>query len=109
MLDKLIETTGNSEKNKILVFSGTGKIFSAGADLDEVKKNGLATSPKWEILSDTIHRSSCMTIAALNGTVAGGAMGMVLACDIRISVPAANFFYPVMKMGYLPNPVMLSV
>lgn len=104
MLDKLIEITGNSEKNKILVFSGTGKIFSAGADLDEVKKNGLATSPKWEILSDTIHRWPCMTIAALNGTVAGGAMGMVLACDIRISVPAANFFYPVMKMGYLPQP-----
>ena len=45
-----------------------------------------------------------MTIAALNGTVAGGAMGMVLACDIRISVPEANFFYPVMKMGYLPQP-----
>ena len=46
MLDKLIKITGNSEKNKILVFSGAGKIFSAGADLDEVKKNGLATSPK---------------------------------------------------------------
>ena len=45
-----------------------------------------------------------MTIAALNGTVAGGAMGMVLACDIRISVPDAKFFYPVMKMGYLPQP-----
>ena len=104
MLDKLIEITVNSEKNKVLVFSGAGKIFSAGADLDEVKKDGLATSPKWEILSDTIHRLPCMTIAALNGTVAGGAMGMVLACDIRISVPEANFFYPVMKMGYLPQP-----
>ena len=42
MLDKLIEITGNSEQNKILVFSGTGKIFSAGADLDEVKKNDKA-------------------------------------------------------------------
>jgi len=104
MLDELIKITRNSEKNKVLVFSGAGKIFSAGADLDEVKKNGLATSPKWELLSDTIHRLPCMTIAALNGTVAGGAMGMVLACDIRISVPEANFFYPVMKMGYLPQP-----
>ena len=47
---------------------------------------------------------NCVTIAALNGTVAGGAFGMILACDIRICVPSSKFFYPVMKMGYLPQP-----
>ena len=104
LLDELVKIASNSNKNKAVIISGSGKVFSAGADLDEVKKNGLATSPKWELLSDSIHRLPCMTIAALNGTVAGGAMGMVLACDIRISVPEANFFYPVMKMGYLPQP-----
>ena len=104
MLDELIRLVSQSNKNKAVIISGSGKVFSAGADLDEVKKNDLATSPKWELLSNTIHRLPCMTIAALNGTVAGGAMGMVLACDIRISVPEANFFYPVMKMGYLPQP-----
>ena len=104
MLDELVRIAHNSNNNKALIISGLGKVFSAGADLDEVRKNGLATSPKWELLSDTIHRLPCMTIAALNGTVAGGAMGMVLACDIRISLPDAKFFYPVMKMGYLPQP-----
>ena len=29
---------------------------------------------------------------------------MVLACDMRISVPEASFFYPVVKLGYLPQP-----
>ena len=29
---------------------------------------------------------------------------MVLACDLRIAVPAAKFFYPVMKLGFLPQP-----
>ena len=104
MLDELVRIARNSNNNKAVIISGSGKVFSAGADLDEVRKNGLATSPKWELLSDTIHRLPCMTIAALNGTVAGGAMGMVLACDIRISLPDAKFFYPVMKMGYLPQP-----
>jgi Enoyl-CoA hydratase/carnithine racemase len=85
MLDELVRIVSRSNKNKAVIISGSGKVFSAGADLDEVKKNGLATSPKWELLSDTIHRLPCMTIAALNGTVDGGAMGMVLACDIRIS------------------------
>lgn len=31
-------------------------------------------------------------------------MGMVLACDIRLAVSEAKFFYPVMKLGYLPQP-----
>ena len=29
---------------------------------------------------------------------------MALACDLRIAVPEARFFYPVMKLGYLPQP-----
>jgi len=36
--------------------------------------------------------------------VAGGAMGMVLACDIRIAADTAKAFYPVMKLGFLPQP-----
>ena len=31
-------------------------------------------------------------------------MGMFLACDLRISVPGAKVFYPVMKLGFLPQP-----
>jgi enoyl-CoA hydratase/carnithine racemase len=38
------------------------------------------------------------------GALAGGANGMALACDLRIAVPGAKFFYPVMKLGYLPQP-----
>ena len=45
-----------------------------------------------------------MTVAALNGTLAGGAFGMALACDLRIAVPEAKFFYPVMQLGFLPQP-----
>ena len=31
-------------------------------------------------------------------------MGMALACDLRLAVPGAKFFYPVMKLGFLPQP-----
>ena len=65
---------------------------------------GLATSGLWEELSGRIARLPGLTIAALNGTLAGGAMGMALACDLRIAVPNARFFYPVMKHGFLPQP-----
>lgn len=92
-----------TENVRAFVLTGEGKVFSAGADLDEARA-GLATDPIWERLSGAIASLPCLTIAALNGTVAGGAFGMVLACDIRIAVPGAKFFYPVMKLGFLPQP-----
>lgn len=86
-----------------LLLTGAGKVFSAGADLDEARA-GLATSPLWEELSGAIAAFPGLSIAALNGTLAGGAMGMALACDLRIAVPGAKLFYPVMKLGFLPQP-----
>lgn len=88
---------------RAVVLTGSGKVFSAGADLDEARA-GLSVDPVWDRLSHAIAALPCLTIAALNGTLAGGAMGMVLACDLRLAVPGANFFYPVMRLGYLPQP-----
>lgn len=89
--------------SRTVILTGAGKVFSAGADLDEARA-GLATAPEWEALSARMAAMPCLTIAALNGTLAGGAFGMVLACDIRLAVPGAKFFYPVMKLGFLPQP-----
>ena len=103
MLETLTETAIAAQEAKALVITGVGRVFSAGADLDQARA-GLATDDVWERLSGAIADLPCMTIAALNGTLAGGAMGMALACDMRISVPTAKFFYPVMKLGFLPQP-----
>lgn len=88
---------------KVIVLTGAGKVFSAGMDL-EAAKTGLATDPVWERLSKAIASFEGLSIAALNGTLAGGSFGMALACDIRVSVPTAKFFYPVMSLGFLPQP-----
>lgn len=103
MLEELVEIAGAAQTARAVILTGTGKVFSAGADL-EAARAGLATSPLWEELSGAISRLPGLTIAALNGTLAGGATGMALACDLRIAVPSAKFFYPVMKLGFLPQP-----
>lgn len=87
----------------VLVLTGAGKVFSAGADLEGMAQ-GLGQAPEWEVLSARIAAYPGLTLAALNGTLAGGAFGMALACDCRVAVPGAEFFYPVMKRGYLPQP-----
>ncbi|SMX23259.1 enoyl-CoA hydratase/isomerase family protein [Boseongicola aestuarii] len=86
-----------------VVLTGAGRVFSAGADL-EAARAGLAVDPVWERLSGAIAACPALTVAALNGTAAGGALGMVLASDLRVAVPGASMFYPVMKLGFLPQP-----
>ncbi|MEM9499745.1 MAG: enoyl-CoA hydratase/isomerase family protein [Pseudomonadota bacterium] len=103
MLSDLVETMQSAEAARAVILTGRGKVFSAGADL-EAARAGLATSPLWEELSTAIAALPCVTLAALNGTLAGGAFGMVLACDMRIAAKEAKFFYPVMKLGFLPQP-----
>jgi enoyl-CoA hydratase/carnithine racemase len=103
MLECIAEVAQEAVVARALIITGIGKVFSAGADLEEAK-TGLATADVWEKVSGAIADLSCLTITALNGTLAGGAFGMALACDIRIAVPHAKFFYPVMKLGYLPQP-----
>lgn len=105
MLEGLERTLlrATSEGARAVILTGEGKVFSAGADLDQARA-GLATDPVWERLSAAVAAFPGLTIAALNGTLAGGAMGMALACDIRLAVPGAKIFYPVMKLGFLPQP-----
>ena len=104
MLDEMLAHLDAAEgRAAALILTGTGRVFSAGADLEEARA-GLATDPVWEAVSGRLAALPCLTIAALNGTLAGGAFGMALACDIRLAVPGARFFYPVMKLGYLPQP-----
>ncbi|EAQ26151.1 MULTISPECIES: enoyl-CoA hydratase/isomerase family protein [unclassified Roseovarius] len=103
MLTELADIAEAAQEARVFVLTGAGKVFSAGADL-EAARTGLATSPVWERLSGAIAALPGLSIAALNGTVAGGATGMVLACDIRIAAEGAGAFYPVMKLGFLPQP-----
>lgn len=103
MLLELSEIAESATGVRALILTGAGKVFSAGADLNAVK-DGLALDPVWERCSKAFASLPGLTIAALNGTLAGGAFGMVLACDLRIALPESRFFYPVMKMGVAPQP-----
>ncbi|SHI82091.1 Enoyl-CoA hydratase/carnithine racemase [Palleronia salina] len=102
MLDAVARAAGTADA-PVLVVTGAGDVFSAGADL-EAARSGLATSGVWERVSGAIAAFPGLSVAALNGPCAGGAMGMMLACDLRVAVPGARFFYPVMKLGFLPQP-----
>ncbi|WP_338402000.1 enoyl-CoA hydratase/isomerase family protein [Paragemmobacter straminiformis] len=103
MLADLAAAVETAEGFAALVVTGAGKVFSAGADLQGMAE-GLGDAPEWGRLTAALDGFRGLSVAALNGTLAGGAFGMALACDLRVCVPGAEFFYPVMKRGYLPQP-----
>jgi len=88
------------------VITGAGeRVFCAGADVSSGEDMyDFTRDPLWASASQNIADLPCLTIAALNGTLAGGGFALALACDIRISTPQAKFFYPVLKRGFLPQP-----
>ena len=96
MLEEILQIVQMAQTAQALILTGTGKTFSAGADLDQAAL-GSATSDIWERASSAIADLPPLTIAALNGTLAGGAVGMALACDLRLAVPKAKLFYPAME------------
>ncbi len=102
MLDQLADAVRDAGEARVLVISGAGRVFSAGADLAELP--AIATAPQWEALSSLIAGFPGLSMAALNGPVAGGALGIALACDLRVAVETASAFYPVMRRGVLPQP-----
>jgi len=103
MLEELLDIATRAQSARGVILTGTGKVFCAGADLGEAA-TGLTVSPLWEQLSAAIAALPCLSVVALNGTLAGGGNGMALACDLRIAVASAKVFYPVMRLGHLPQP-----
>lgn len=91
---------------RTFVLTGAGeRVFCAGADMESTDDMQAFTRDRaWRDASAAIAALPCLSIAALNGTLAGGGFCPALACDLRIATPGAKFFYPVLKRGFLPQP-----
>jgi methylglutaconyl-CoA hydratase len=94
---------------RIVVLKGTGKSFSAGADLDWMKRMSQFTEEEnyndslmLATLMKTIDQSPKPTIAVVNGAAYGGGVGLVCACDIAIGTNRAQFCLSEVKLGLIP-------
>jgi len=90
---------------RVLVLTGTGRVFSAGyhlGDLDD-RQAGRTESPRegarFEDVADALEDCRVPTICALNGSVYGGSTDLALACDFRIGVHGSEMLMPAGKLG----------
>jgi len=89
---------------RVLVLTGTGRVFSAGYDLNSVADRTTSADEEtagsaFEVMVNRLEDLGVPTICRLNGGVYGGSTDMALACDFRIGVDTAEMFMPAARLG----------
>ncbi len=112
MIQELIDAfqgIAQEESVRVAVFSGKGKSFCAGADLNWMREvirysfeQNLAESLQIAELHYQIYSLPKPTIARVNGTAIGGGTGFLSACDIVVAAEDAKFGLSEVKMGLVP-------
>jgi enoyl-CoA hydratase/carnithine racemase len=105
--DTLTKALADNEV-RVIVFTGAGKAFIAGADISELNmyqsaQKGADFLIKGQELSHIFTNADKPIIAAINGFCLGGGMEMALACHIRIADENATLGLPEIKLGIIPG------
>lgn len=104
-LEHALKSLAAAKQIKLIILTGTGEVFSAGADLREVAALTPETAPAFSRLGQSVFRqiadASQLTIAAVNGYCFGGGLDLALACKIRVAAPEAVFAHPGAKRGII--------
>ncbi len=108
-LTHAFKTLGNDEQVRVIVLAAAGKAFCAGADLNWMRamadysyEENLADADKLAQMLKTIYECPKPTIAAVQGDVYAGGMGLVAVCDVAIAVRIANFCLSEVRLGLAP-------
>jgi 3-hydroxyacyl-CoA dehydrogenase len=98
-----LQRARNDPKVKCVVLTGTGKVFSGGADIRELNTPAQTAEPHLLQVIDAVEGSHKPVIAAINGVCMGGGLELSLACHYRIATPNATLALPEVKIGLLPG------
>ena len=105
----MFKQLGQSDDVRVIVLAAAGKAFCAGADLNWMRAmadydyhENLADADTLAQMLKTIYDCSKPTIAAIQGDVYAGGMGLVAVCDIAIAVKNANFCLSEVRLGLAP-------
>lgn len=106
-LNDLIQTLQSTKNLKVLIITGEGKAFVAGADIAEMQrmkvKEGYNFSKAGQEAFSKLVNLEIPIIAAVNGFALGGGCELAMACDIRIASTEAKFGMPEVSLGLIPG------
>jgi enoyl-CoA hydratase len=101
-LGATLDRAAADSATKVLIMTGEGRAFSAGADLKESKTRSRAEYREYlvtvQAISKQLQLLSKPTIAAINGYALGSGCELALACDVRIAAEEAQMGFPEAKV-----------
>lgn len=104
-----LDEAGTNPAVRVVIIDGNGKSFSAGGDINYMRRMGSNTYQ--ENLEDGGHLARLMktlnflprpTIARVHGAAMGGGVGLVSCCDYAIGTPATRLALSEVKLGMVP-------
>ncbi len=108
-LHRAVNKLGGDDSVRAVVITGEGSAFSAGADVDWMRRMGrLGFEENYRDalglarMLDAIARCPKPTVARVNGATIGGGTGLAAACDIAVAGAGAFFSFSEVKIGLVP-------
>ncbi|HUH96203.1 MAG TPA: enoyl-CoA hydratase-related protein [Anaerolineales bacterium] len=111
LIGELLAALAGAEQDpraRVIVMTGSGRVFSAGQDISEMKESGSISyrqhlEKTYNPLILQIRRIEKPVIAALNGPCAGAALGVALACDLRYASQETDLVVGFSGIGLVPD------
>jgi enoyl-CoA hydratase/3-hydroxyacyl-CoA dehydrogenase len=105
-LDKVLDELETNNEVRVVIITGNGRAFSAGADVTSFLTLKPIDVIRLRTLRNLINKISLYTkpvIAAINGFALGGGLELAMACDIRIASEMAQLGQPEINIGIIPG------
>lgn len=110
MIDELGDALRHIEKEeeiRVLIITGAGKAFQAGADIAELSVMAPMEILRWNEgivrINAALEKLRQPVIAAINGAAMGGGLELAISCTLRIIAESAKMAIPEVKLGIIPG------
>ncbi|MCS7259129.1 MAG: enoyl-CoA hydratase-related protein [candidate division WOR-3 bacterium] len=106
-LEKILDELSNNDAVRVVILTGEGKAFVAGADISQMSKfnpqEARAFAQLGHRVLSKLENLDRPVIAAINGYALGGGCEIALACDLRIIAETAKIGQPEVNLGIIPG------
>jgi len=106
-MNELLTELENRKDIKVMILTGEGKAFAAGADIAEMADMNSEQGTKFSKIGQNVYNKmgtvSFPIIGAINGFSLGGGCELAMGCDVRIASNLAKFGQPEVNLGLIPG------
>ncbi|MBW1782603.1 MAG: enoyl-CoA hydratase/isomerase family protein [Deltaproteobacteria bacterium] len=110
MIDELTDALRRIDKDaeiQVLIITGAGKAFQAGADIAELSVMAPMDILRWNEgivrINGGLEKLRQPVIAAINGAAMGGGLELAISCTLRVIAESAKMALPEVKLGIIPG------